>query len=154
MTSTLRMIPAHEPLPLALLLLANPSVALIEADLVDGHCYVLHDDQGALIGAAILQRVATDTLEIKAIAIAPERQGQGWGKILLQGLIDNAQQQGAHTLFVGTANSSLDQLGFYQKGGFRLSHILPNYFLDHYPEPIFEAGLQALDMIYLKLSLT
>nr|MBP6562703.1 hypothetical protein [Neisseriaceae bacterium] len=56
----------------------------------------------------------------------------------------------ATTVFVGTANSSLNQLGFYQKAGFRLSHIVPNYFIDHYPDPIIENGLRALDMVYLK----
>lgn len=150
---TIHRLQPHDPLPLALLHLANPSTAIIEADLKDGHCYVLNNADGEHIGAAILQKVGTDTLEIKAIAIAPEHQGQGFGKVLIQALINSARNQGAHTLFVGTANSSLDQLGFYQKNGFRLSHILPNYFLDHYPEPIFEQGLQALDMVYLKQSL-
>ncbi|MBP6116497.1 MAG: GNAT family N-acetyltransferase [Neisseriaceae bacterium] len=150
---TIRTLQPHESLPLSLLLLANPSVALIEADLEQGQCHLLHDATGALVGAAILQCVGTDTLELKAIAIAPERQGLGWGKRFLAALIEAARAQNAHTLFVGTANSSLNQLGFYQKSGFRLSHILPNYFLDHYPEPIFEQGLQALDMVYLKRSL-
>lgn len=151
---TIRTLKPNEALPLTLLQLANPSMAAIEADLIDGQCYILNEDPNQPLGAAIMQRVATDTFEIKAIAIIESAQGRHLGKALLHHLIDAARAQGAHTLFVGTANSSLMQLGFYQKSGFRLSHILPNYFLDHYPEPIFENGLQALDMVYLKLSLT
>lgn len=33
------------------------------------------------------------------------------------------------------------------------SHIVPNFFTDHYDHPIFEGGVQLTDMIYLKKEL-
>ncbi|MBP6562837.1 MAG: GNAT family N-acetyltransferase, partial [Neisseriaceae bacterium] len=126
----------QEAPPLALLQQANPSLVALEADLKAGVCHVLSHGAEPILGAAIMQQVALNTQEIMAIAICPSAQGQGLGKRLLAYLIDTAYAQGATTVFVGTANSSLNQLGFYQKAGFRLSHIVPNYFIDHYPDPI------------------
>lgn len=33
------------------------------------------------------------------------------------------------------------------------SHRLENYFLEHYDKPIFEAGIQLKDKVYLKMDL-
>ena len=55
-------------------------------------------------------------------------------------------------LTVGTANSSLDAIRFYQKAGFRMSGVNRGSF-DAYPEPIWEDGLRARDMIMFELAL-
>lgn len=151
---TLRPLSPQETPPLSLLLTANPSLSALEDDLAHGVCHLLSNSGGTVLGAAILREVGPATMEIMAIAIEASVQQQGLGQRLLNHLTASALNQGATTLFVGTANSSLAQLGFYQKAGFRLSHIVPNHFLDHYDQPIFENGLQALDMVYLKLTLT
>ena len=38
---------------------------------------------------------------------------------------------------------------FYEACGFRRSHVVPSFFTDHYDHPIFEGGVQLVDMIYL-----
>lgn len=55
-------------------------------------------------------------------------------------------------LQVGTGDSPLT-VPFYEKCGFRRSHSIPNFFLDHYDHPIFEAGKQLIDMVYLQMPL-
>ena len=50
---------------------------------------------------------------------------------------------------VGTGNSSLRQLSFYQKAGFRISGIIPDYFIGDDP-PVFENGIRCIDMIRLR----
>lgn len=57
---------------------------------------------------------------------------------------------GFETVEIGTGNSSIDQLAFYQKCGFRIAAIDPDFFIRHYPEPIFENGIQCRDMIRLE----
>ncbi|EAD3103456.1 N-acetyltransferase, partial [Listeria monocytogenes] len=53
-------------------------------------------------------------------------------------------------IIVKTGNSSIDQLAFYQKNGFRMQHIIPNYFTENYPnQTITENGIVCLDQIIL-----
>lgn len=51
---------------------------------------------------------------------------------------------------LGTGNSSINQLAFYQKLGFRITRIRKNYFVDHYSEAIFENDIQCVDLIILE----
>ena len=39
---------------------------------------------------------------------------------------------------------------FYEKCGFVRSHNIPNFFTDNYDHPIYEGGVQLIDMIYLQ----
>ena len=52
-------------------------------------------------------------------------------------------------LQVGTGDSLLT-IPFYEKCGFVRSHIVPNFFTDNYDHPIFECGVQLVDMVYLQ----
>ena len=73
-------------------------------------------------------------------------------KKLINEVKQQAVNQGVKTLIVGTGNSSLSQLGLYQKCGFRLDHIIRDFF-KNYPEPIFENGIQCIDMVMLSCQL-
>lgn len=55
-------------------------------------------------------------------------------------------------MLVGTANSSIGNLAFYQKCGFRLCGIRRDFFLS-YPQPIWENGIRALDMVMFERDL-
>lgn len=135
-----------------LLLLADPSKALVEEYLQDGHLYVAEWD-GLEVGVFVLLPVEGALWELKNIAVAEEWQGKGVGKALLAAAINAARDLGAEHLEVGTGNSSLDQLAFYQKAGFRMTRIARNYFTLNYEEPIFENGMQCRDMVILSLEL-
>lgn len=41
-------------------------------------------------------------------------------------------------------------LPFYLRCGFTPSHCVQNFFTDHYDHPIYEGGVQLVDMIYLR----
>ncbi|WP_330383747.1 hypothetical protein [Clostridioides difficile] len=49
-------------------------------------------------------------------------------------------------MVVGTSESGVP---FYEKFGFVYSHKIKNFFVDNYPEPIFEGELQCVGMLYL-----
>lgn len=55
-------------------------------------------------------------------------------------------------MYVGTGESPLT-LPFYRKCGFIFSHRIADFFTEHYPRPIVEAGVTLKDMIYLKRKL-
>lgn len=111
--------------------------------------YVLDDD------GVKCQCVVTDEgngiLEIKNIATKPEHQGKGYGKKLIDFLIMNYREAYA-VLQVGTGDSPLT-VPFYEKCGFIRSHSIKNFFTDHYDHPIYEGGVQLVDMVYLRRSI-
>src|SRR5262245_30660087 len=84
------------------------------------------DQDGYPAGAATMQWRG-DPCEIMELAITPERQGQGLGKQFVAWLIDEARRRGKTALLVGTANSSIGNIAFYQKCGLRMDHVRQDY---------------------------
>jgi predicted N-acetyltransferase YhbS len=54
------------------------------------------------------------------LAVAPKRHGQGIGRAIVAWLIEEARRRGKTAVLVGTANSSIGNIAFYQKVGFRM----------------------------------
>jgi N-acetylglutamate synthase-like GNAT family acetyltransferase len=109
--------------------------------------YCMEQD-GQAIGAATMQWRG-DPCEIMELAIAPDRHGQGLGKQLVAWLVEEACRRGKSAVLVGTANSSIDNIAFYQKAGFRMDHIRPDYFW-YYRQPHYEDGIQIRDMLVFR----
>ena len=75
----------------------------------------------------------------------------GYGKALIDFLV--RKYAGHYALLqVGTGDSPLT-VPFYEKCGFTRSHRIPNFFTDRYDHPIYEAGVQLVDMVYLQRNL-
>lgn len=134
--------------PWALLLRADPDKKMIEQYITTSNCFVL--DQ---LGVIVLQQVTPTVLEIKNIAVDAAHEQMGYGKQLLQFAIDFAKEQHYKQLDVRTGNSSISQLAFYQKAGFRIVEIIPDYFTIHYEEPIYEDGIPCIDQLRLSIIL-
>ncbi|MDE7130926.1 MAG: GNAT family N-acetyltransferase, partial [Lachnospiraceae bacterium] len=85
------------------------------------------------------------------IATDPDHQGKGYGKMLIDFIIE--KYSGQYTVLqVGTGDSPLT-IPFYEKCGFARSHIVKDFFIDHYDHPIYECGVQLVDMVYLQRKL-
>ncbi|NSL87597.1 GNAT family N-acetyltransferase [Chitinophaga sp. Mgbs1] len=145
-----RLSPEEEP-PLALLLLADPSEAAISKYLPAAAVFVARH-QGETIGVYVLS-LEHGVAEILNIAVKETCQGKGIGRRLLEDATVKAKELHAEKLLIGTGNSSLGQLHLYQKSGFEITAIRKNFFLDHYPAPIFENGIQCKHMIMLEKQL-
>ena len=135
---------------MSLLLTADPDINAVKNYIFDATIFVALE-QTVVIGVAVLIS-DKHIFELKNIAVREEHQEKGVGKILIAKVKDSAKSLGADCLYVGTGNSSLSQLGLYQKCGFRIDHIVKNFFSD-YPEAIFENGIQCLDKIVLRARL-
>ncbi|GAF64765.1 putative acetyltransferase [Bacillus sp. TS-2] len=96
--------------------------------------------------AVALCMVEKDFIEIKNIAVIPSYQGQGVGKYFLTMLEHFYKDKGAEYMHVGTANSSISNLAFYQRAGYRMREIRKGFF-ENYPNEIFENGIKAMDLI-------
>lgn len=156
MNICIRLLPKDMAAPLELLLLADPSAEIINEYLGRGQCYIAAEtdavaDHNEIIGVYVLIRTRPETIEIVNLAVREDCQGRGIGKMLVLDAVRKAREQGAKTVEIGTGNSSLAQLGLYQKCGFRITGVDRDFFTKHYKEEIFENGIQCRDMIRLSL---
>ena len=131
---------------LDLLLLADEQEDMIDRYLDNGRMYVL-DDNGIKCECVITDE-GNGVLEIKNIATVSEHQGKGYAKSLIDFVVKKYKEQYT-VLQVGTGDSPLT-IPFYEKCGFVRSHSVPNFFTDNYNHPIFECGIQLVDMVYLQ----
>ena len=131
---------------LALLLLADEQEDMIDRYLEHGKMYIL-DDNGVKCECVITDE-GNGVLEIKNIATVPQYQGKGYAKTLIDFIIMKYRKQYA-VLQVGTGDSPMT-IPFYEKCGFVRSHIIPNFFTNNYDHPIYERGVQLVDMVYLR----
>ena len=139
-------------IPYDLLLLADETTEAINKYINQSDIYVLKRDD-EIIALYVLLPISSDTIEIKNIAVDKAFQGQGIGRRLLEDAIDRAKQTGFKKIILGTADAAIKQLYLYQKVGFEIYDIKHRFFLDHYPEPIYENGIQLKHMIMLQRDL-
>jgi len=148
----IRKIENKKEIPYDLLLLADPSMEVVEEYSSRGEVYGGFTGNN-IIGAYVLIKTRPATLELVNISICDEYQGKGIGKLLIYDAIDKAKMQGVKTLEVGTGNSSITQLAFYQKCGFRITGVDRDFFKKHYEEKIIENGIECVDMIRMSMEL-
>ena len=130
---------------LSLLLLADEQEDMIDRYLERGTMYVLEDN--GVKGECVVTDEGGGVLELKNIATEPACQGKGYGKALIE-FISKRYKDRYSLLQVGTGDSPLT-VPFYEKCGFVRSHVVKNFFTDNYDHPIFECGVQLIDMVYL-----
>lgn len=129
-----------------LLLLADEQEDMIARYLDKDKMYVL-DDNGIKCQCVVTNE-GNGVLEIKNIATVPEYQGKGYAKAMIDFIIAKYREDYS-VLQVGTGDSP-STIPFYEKCGFVRSHIIPNFFTENYNHPIYEDGIQLVDMVYLK----
>ena len=139
-------------IPLDLLLLADPSEDMINQYLHSSTGIVCEMD-GAIIGALLMAQTQPHIMEIMNVAVYGEHQHRGFGKALIMEAVKTAREMGAARLEIGTGNSSVSQLLLYQKCGFRIVGVVPDFFRKNYPEKIFENGVECRDQIRLEMLL-
>ncbi|MBS5591321.1 MAG: GNAT family N-acetyltransferase [Clostridiales bacterium] len=134
---------------LSLLLLADEQEDIVDRYLERGFMYVLEDD--GVKAECVVTDEGNGVLELKNIAVAPAAQGRGYGKAMVDFLIRTYKGQYA-VLQVGTGDSP-STIPFYEACGFYRHHLVKNFFTDHYDHPIYECGVQLVDMVYLQRKL-
>lgn len=132
---------------LPLLLLADEQESMIDLYLDRGRLFALEEDK-VVHAVCVVTDEGNGVLEIKNLAVLENAQREGYGRRFLDYIVENFHSDYVE-LLVGTGDSPLT-LSFYESCGFEKSHVISNFFMDHYDEPIFEAGKQLIDMIYLK----
>ena len=134
---------------LDLLLLADEQESMLDRYLYKGEMFVLLDPE--VVAECVVCDLGDGVFEIKNIAVSPAHQGKGYGRKLLD-LVADHYRPVCCSLLVGTGDSPLT-VPFYKKCGFTEHHRVKDFFTDNYDHPIFEAGVQLVDMVYLEKGL-
>jgi len=132
-----------------LLLLADEQEDMIEKYLERGTLFALYD--GDLKSICVVTDEGDGNFELQSLATYERYQGQGYGARLVKHILAYYQGKGA-TMYVGTGDIPFI-VSFYERCGFSFSYRLENYFLEHYREPMFEAGIQLTDKVYFQKEL-
>ena len=134
---------------LDLLLLADEQEDMIDRYLESGDMFALYDDD--LKTVCVVVAIDKETCELKNIATYKKYQGKGYAKALINFISDYYKNK-FKTMLVGTGETPTI-LSFYESCGFEKSHFNKNFFIDNYDHPMFEDGIQLIDMVYLKKKL-
>ena len=132
-----------------LLLLADEEEKMIDRYLERGDMYIL-DDNG-IKAECVVTNEGNGVLEIKNIAVFPQYQGKNYGKKLIEFIIEKYSKD--YSVIQVVTGDSPTTIPFYEKCGFKKSHIIKDFFIKNYDKPIIENGVQLVDMVYLKKSL-
>jgi GNAT superfamily N-acetyltransferase len=149
---SLRTIPAGLPRErwAALLELADEPVPL-RGYLQDGVLHAVDDEEGRPCAAILVMELPDHAVELRAVAVAESHQGHGVGTWIVTEVCDRLRRAGKRRVVVGTASSGIRQLGFYQRLGFRLTHVDRDFFTERrgYPPDLLENGIQVRDMVWM-----
>ena len=160
---------------LALLLLADEQEDMIDRYLERGDLFALYDNDlkdndlynnnlndndrnnndlndNDLKSVCVVVPIDSETCELKNIATYEKYQGRGYGKALIKFIFEYYGND-YQTMLVGTGETPAI-LSFYESLGFEKSHRVENFFTDNYDHPMYEEGIQLVDMIYLKKDLS
>jgi len=134
-----------------LLELADEPVPL-RAYLHEGTLYgVVDETTGTPRAAVLVVKLPDGAAELRAVAVAEDEQGSGLGSWLVDDVCARLRAQGIERVVVGTASSGVRQLAFYQRLGFRLSHVDRDFFTTAkgYPAGLSEHGIATRDMVWM-----
>ncbi|MGI5965608.1 MULTISPECIES: GNAT family N-acetyltransferase [Anaerotruncus] len=129
-----------------LLLLADPSEEMVGRYLSRGFMLAAQVD-GRAVGEIVVTPQAQGW-EIKNLAVDENFWRRGIGRALIEAA--TGRLPAGTELFVGTADGVPGGVDFYERCGFCRSHLVKNFFVDNYPEPVYDSGVQCVDMVYLK----
>lgn len=132
---------------LRLLLLADEQESMIDRYLERGEMFA-GIEEGRAAALCVVTDEGNGVLEIKNLAVAPDRQRRGYGRAMIE-YIAQAYGERFSALRVGTGESPLT-LPFYEKCGFQAVGRIENFFTDNYDHPIIEGGVLLRDMVILE----
>ena len=101
-----------------------------------------------VVGAALMHW-NTHESELIYIVVDAAHRGQGYGQTALKAIFAVGQERGVEAVIVGTATTSVENIIFYQKCGFRMDSIRKNFF-DYFPVPVYEHGIEMRDMVVFR----
>ncbi len=134
-----------------LLLMADPFLPQVARYL--NTCYAFAGIVGQKTVAACLVEKQESYYNIVNLAVYPAYQGKGLGREMLLYLLDFVRAQGGRYIETGCGNASLHLYRMFQKAGFRVVGVWPDYFLSDNRTATVENGIVNRDMVRFRIDL-
>jgi ribosomal protein S18 acetylase RimI-like enzyme len=99
---------------------------------------------------------APDTWELKSLAVAPSHRATGLGWRLVEAACRSAREWGARRIILSTGAADTALLRFYQRAGFRLTHVDHDIFTETagYPPGLAVDGIPLRDRVWFERTFT
>jgi GNAT superfamily N-acetyltransferase len=120
-----------------------------------GRVWVARGPGGEVLGHLQAVQRADDVWEVVNTAIVESHRGQGIGRALLERAIGEARAAGAARVVLATATADVGALRFYQRCGFRMTHVVPDAFgaAQGYPPGLEVDGIPLRDQVWFARAL-
>jgi GNAT superfamily N-acetyltransferase len=130
--------------------LADDSELQVSSYINEGRVLVAWDGDQPVAHLQLIPTTA-DEIELKSLAVVPERQHGGVGRMLIDAAVDAAKADGYARMTVSTGGADTGNLRFYQRCGFRLLSVERDAFTPEtgYPEQMFIDGIELRDRVWL-----
>jgi GNAT superfamily N-acetyltransferase len=133
---------------------AEDSEELLERYIDLGRVWVAVDPAGRTVGH--LQAVPRDDAwEVTNTAVLESKRGRGVGRALLERAVEEARSVGVRRVVLATATADVGNLRFYQRCGFRLTHVVHDVFTEAhgYPPGLEVDGIPLRDQVWFERAL-
>ncbi|QTL51751.1 MULTISPECIES: GNAT family N-acetyltransferase [Priestia] len=137
---------------LNLLLIGDEDEKVVNSYINEGSLFTIVYEKKEIGVVQCLIDEKESAVEVKNIGLKKAYRGRGIGSKVIKKLETLYECNHYSKMIVGTADSSLENIAFYKKAGFYQTGVKKNFFLQYVP-PIYENGLQAIDMIMFEKKL-
>jgi GNAT superfamily N-acetyltransferase len=132
---------------------AEDSESLLAGYLEQGLVWVARNPAGEVVGH--LQAVPCDdgtTWEVTNTSVVEGARGRGVGRRLLERAVAEAGAAGVARIVLATGAADLGNLRFYQRCGFRMTHVVHDHFgpAHGYPEDLVVDGIPLRDQVWFE----
>ena len=108
----------------------SPDFMRSQLGLPDSRTNLVADLDGVVVGHAALLVVA-DEGHVTSVAVAPENQRMGVGRLLLAALCGDARHRGLAAMTLEVRVSNVAAIALYRRFGFAPSGVRPGYYADN-----------------------
>jgi GNAT superfamily N-acetyltransferase len=135
--------------------LAEDSDQQLDSYIDLGRLWVARTPDGEVVGHLHAVERERSLWEVVSIAVAEHARGHGVGRTLLDRVVEEARRARVGRLILATATADIGNLRFYQRCGFRMTHIVPDAFGPYqgYPPGIVVDGIPMLDQVWFERGL-
>jgi ribosomal-protein-alanine N-acetyltransferase len=106
------------------------TVGNFKDSMTSGHYCVVLEMDNTIIGYAILMMVL-DEAHLLNISVVPSCTGKGWGRYLLNHMMQTGQDKGGLNMFLEVRTSNTSAITLYESIGFNEMGLRPGYYPAH-----------------------
>jgi GNAT superfamily N-acetyltransferase len=128
------------------------SESLLNAYIDLGRVWVARSDSGEVLGHLQAVPRNAETWEVTSLALVEKQRRQGLGRRLLEHVTECAREARVARVIVSTAAADVGNLRFYQRCGFRMTHVVRDAFAPYrgYPEGMEIDGIPMRDQVWFE----